>query len=214
MPGVAEVRQRYERLAGSYDRTMSVVERFMGFRDGRTWLCGEVAGRVLEIGIGTGRNLPYYPAGVSLTGIDLSPSMLERARSRAARLRIDVDLREGDVSSLPFPDASFDVVVSGLTLCTIPDPVAAVREALRVTAVRGEFRCMEHGCSSNRLVAAGQRALDPLAHRLEADNLCRDPGAIVTQAGGQIVAAERSRAGIVWRIRAVAGRAGDAVAGR
>lgn len=86
----------------------------------------------------------------------------------------------------------------------------AVREALRVSGADGDFRCLEHGCSNNRVVAAGQRALDPLARRFEADNLCREPDVMVLQAGGRILTADRSRAGIVWRIKAIRSSASGA----
>lgn len=80
------VRRCWDRYADHYDQTIGFFERWM-LADGRAWVASRARGDVLEIGIGTGRNLPYYPPDVRLTGVDLSPEMLERARQRAERAR-------------------------------------------------------------------------------------------------------------------------------
>lgn len=103
----ARVRAIYDREARHYDKIIAVAERLL-FSGGREWACGHARGTVLEVAIGTGRNLPRYPADVRLTGLDLSPAMLDRARALAARLGRPVDLQQGDAQQLPFPDASFD----------------------------------------------------------------------------------------------------------
>src|SRR5919198_1284887 len=84
------------------DREMRVFERLL-FGGGREWVCAQAAGEVLEIAVGTGRNLPYYRGSVRLTGIELSPAMLEIARERARELGRDADLRVGDAQALDFP---------------------------------------------------------------------------------------------------------------
>ncbi len=114
------VRRHYDRSAGSYDRIISWAEKAL-FGGAREWVCSQARGEVLEIAVGTGRNFPFYPEGVRLTGIELSPKMLNLARRRARELGRDADLRVGDAHNLPFPDASFDTVVVTLALCTIPD---------------------------------------------------------------------------------------------
>jgi ubiquinone/menaquinone biosynthesis C-methylase UbiE len=113
-------RSRWDRYAPQYDRKMSACERLL-FPGSRAWACARAAGDVLEAGIGTGLNLPHYPAGVRVTGIDLSPAMLAVARDRARALGVSADLREASADARPFPDASFDTVVCTLALCTIPD---------------------------------------------------------------------------------------------
>src|SRR5215217_8246038 len=100
----------YEKQAPRYDRSIAFWEKIL-FGDGRRWVCSRARGEVLEVAIGTGRNLAFYPEGVRLTGIDLSPAMLELARERARELGMDTDLREGDAQELPLPDESFDTVV-------------------------------------------------------------------------------------------------------
>jgi ubiquinone/menaquinone biosynthesis C-methylase UbiE len=97
----------WEKFAPSYDKQMAFAEKVQ-FGGGRQWLGARAQGRVLEVAIGTGLNLPHYPAGVTVTGIELSPAMLAIAKQRAADLGLDVDLRTGDAEHLPFGDESFD----------------------------------------------------------------------------------------------------------
>jgi ubiquinone/menaquinone biosynthesis C-methylase UbiE len=99
---------------------------------------------VLELAFGTGRNLPYYPADVRLTAIELSPRMLEIGRQRANELGRKVDLRLGDAQALEFHDQSFDTVIITFGLCTIPDDRAAVTEAHSVLRPGGRLVLLEH----------------------------------------------------------------------
>lgn len=199
MARTSDPRAVYARLARSYDRGMSVMDVLLGFRAGRHWAVAGARGLVLELGVGTGRNLPLYPAGARVIGVDLSRPMLMQASRRAGA---SVSLVEADAAALPFADARFDVVVSTLTLCTYPDPVAVVREALRVLAPGGELHCMEHGEPGHAPLRAAARLLEPLAMRLEADHLLRNPARIVRDAGAEILSVQRSRGGIVWRVAA------------
>ncbi len=112
------VRRHYDRNAASYDRIIAWAEQML-FGGGREWVCSRARGEVLEVAVGTGRNLPFYPEGVRLTGIELSPKMLDLARLRTAELGCEIDLRVGDAQNLPFLDASFDTVVATLALCTL-----------------------------------------------------------------------------------------------
>ena len=137
-------RRRYwDRHAAAYDRQMQFAERH--FLDGsRVWVCSQAAGRTLEIAIGTGLNLPFYPADIELAGVDLSPAMLAKARDRAAGLGRAIDLREADALALPFPDASFDTVVCTFGLCAVPDDGSAVAEAVRVLRPGGMMLLADH----------------------------------------------------------------------
>jgi ubiquinone/menaquinone biosynthesis C-methylase UbiE len=130
--GRGQRRRRYwDRQARGYDRKLARAERSL-LAGGRAWVCGQASGDVLEVAIGTGRNLPFYPPDVRLTGIDLSPGMLARAGQRAEELGRAVDLRVGDAQALELPDVSFDTVVCTLSLCCVPDDRAAVAELCRV----------------------------------------------------------------------------------
>src|ERR1700740_1282 len=115
-PETAAARQKrvWDKTAPGYDRQIAFFERNW-FGGGREWLGERARGRVLEVAVGTGRNLPHYPAEVTVVGVEFSPAMLSVARQRAARLGRDVDLREGDAQDLPFGDASFDTVVCALS---------------------------------------------------------------------------------------------------
>jgi ubiquinone/menaquinone biosynthesis C-methylase UbiE len=195
------VRRLQDRAAPHYDRQIGVVERAL-LGDGRAWVCGQARGDVLELAVGTGRNLPYYPESVTLTGVELSGQMLARARARARELGREADLRLGDAQALELPDGSFDTVVCTLGLCTIPDPGRAVAEAHRVLRAGGRLLLLEHVRSPHRPVRAVQRALEPVAVRLAADHLTREPLEHLRAVGFAIQQVERSRLGLVERVRA------------
>lgn len=191
----------YEKEAPKYDREMRIFDRLL-FPGGREWVCAQASGEVLEIGIGTGRNLPHYPSDVRLTGVELSPSMLEIARARARQLGREVDLRVGDAQALEFSDESFDTVVCTLSLCTIPDDRTAVAEVRRVLRPGGRFLLLEHVRSPLLPVRLGQRLLEPLAVRFEADHLLREPLEHLRVEGFEVERVERLKLGIVERVAA------------
>ncbi len=191
----------WNRLAPGYDRQMKFMERLL-FRGGREWVCSQARGTVLEIGIGTGRNLPHYPKDVRLTGIDFSPAMLEIAREQASRLGREVDLRQGDAQALEFAVEQFDSVVCTLSLCSIPDDRKAVLEAKRVLRPGGRFLLLEHVRSPSFPVRLVQRFLNWFTVRLEGDHLVREPLDHLKAEGFEIERVERSKWGIVERVAA------------
>ena len=191
----------YEKEAHKYDREMRFFDWLL-FAGCREWVAAQAEGEVLEIGIGTGRNLPHYREDVRLTGVELSPAMLELARARARDLGRDVDLRVGDAQALEFDDRSFDTVVSTLSLCTIPDDRAAVAEVRRVVRPGGRFLLLEHVRSPLLPIRLGQRLLEPLAVRFEADHLLREPLEHLHAEGFEVQQLERSKLGIVERVAA------------
>jgi len=193
------VRRFYDRVAPGYDRAIRLVERVL-LGDGRSWVAAHARGATLEIAIGTGRNLPYYPEHVHLVGIDLSPAMLALAQERARRLDRPVDLQVGDAQALDFPDESFDTVVSTLSLCTIPDPERAVREAARVLRPGGRLVLLEHVRSPHLVVRGVQFLLEPLTVHLEHDHLLREPLTDLQAAGLLVERVERSRLGLIERV--------------
>jgi ubiquinone/menaquinone biosynthesis C-methylase UbiE len=195
------VRRHYDRTAGSYDRLIANAERLF-FAGGREWVCSRARGEVLELAVGTGRNLPYYGPGVRLTGIELSEGMLSVARQHARELGVEADLRPGDAEALPFPDASFDCVVATLALCTIPDDRRAVLEAARVLRPGGSLLLLEHVRSANPTVRLAQRLLEPITVLLEGDHLLREPVGHVRAAGLVVERLERSKLGVVERLAA------------
>lgn len=136
--------QRFDALAHDYDRATWVLERLLLRRLRRRLLHG-VQGKVLEVGVGTGRNFPHYGRGVQLWGVDLSEQMLLRAQRRAERLGRNVYLNAMDAAALAFPDGAFDAVVSALTLCSMEYPQQALAQLQRVCKPGGALLFLEHG---------------------------------------------------------------------
>jgi ubiquinone/menaquinone biosynthesis C-methylase UbiE len=130
-------------FARLYDLFMVPNER-LGLRKQRAALCREASGRVLEIGIGTGLNIPHYEQAESLVGVDSHRGMLHRAVRRTWESPIPTSLIAADARSLPFPDGAFDTVVVGLSLCTIENPARCLDELARVTVAGGTLHYLEH----------------------------------------------------------------------
>lgn len=195
----ARVRGVYERYAPRYDAEVGHMERWL-LEDGRRWACGQARGDVLEVAIGTGRNLPFYPAGARLTGIDLSPAMLAKARERATALGRAVILLVGDAQALDVRDETFDTVVMTLALCTIPDDEKALAEARRVLRPGGRLILLDHVRSPLRPVRAVQRLLDPLLVRWKGDHLMREPMEALPKEGFSIWHCERRKWGLIERV--------------
>ena len=152
----------------------------------RRQLVPQASGRVLEIGMGTGRNLPFYDRArlTQLVGVDPALQMHRLARRRSARAGIDVELVGLSAERLPLPDDSFDTVVCTYTLCSIPDPAAALHEVRRVLKPGGRFLFCEHGRSSEPGVARWQSRLQPVWQALAGGcHLDRDVPALLREAG-------------------------------
>lgn len=193
------VRKIYDATAADYDRGIASSERFF-FGDGRAWACSQARGQVLEIAMGTGRNLPFYPADVEITGIEISPAMLAIASRRAADLGRQIELINGDAQKLPFPDQHFDTVVCTLALCSIPDARRAVAEVERVLRPGGRFIALEHVRSPNLLILGLELLLEPLAAWTQGDHLLREPVEAVKAAGLSVEHLDRRKLGIVERL--------------
>lgn len=201
----ARVERYFDAHAGHYDRQMGGAERWL-LGAQRQWATSRAGGDVLELAVGTGLNLPLYGAEVGhVLGLDLSEAMLELARDRVRAHRLDdrVEVRRGDAQHLDLPDASVDTVVATYALCTIPDPAAALLEALRVLRPDGGLVLVDHGPSRSALLRVAQRAVNPLTVRWQSDDLLRDTHALVTAAGFEVVEADQvGVAGLVHRIHA------------
>src|SRR5438105_2814690 len=138
---------------------MALFERIF-YGDGREWVCSRAHGSVLEVAVGSGRNLHLYSPGVQLTGIDLSQSMVDLARARALTLGRDIELKVADAEALPFDREVFDSVVCTLSLCCIPDDRQAAREMWRVLRPGGSLLLLDHVRSHTRLGLMIQHALE------------------------------------------------------
>jgi ubiquinone/menaquinone biosynthesis C-methylase UbiE len=198
----ARQKRVWDKSAPSYDKQISFFEKIW-FADGREWLCERAEGNVLEVAVGTGRNLPHYAAGVTLTAIELSPAMLAIARHRAADLGRAVDFHEGDAEHLPFDDASFDTVLCALSLCTIPSPEAALGEMRRVLRPGGRLLLLDHIGSAVPPVYGIQWLLERFTISAAGEHFTRRQLPLVKAAGFRVVESERLKAGSIERIHAV-----------
>jgi phosphatidylethanolamine/phosphatidyl-N-methylethanolamine N-methyltransferase len=151
----------YEKLANVYDLTFGPA-----LHPGRLVALERMAikpgDRVLEVGVGTGINLPLYPRNCRVTGIDLSASMLVKARERVLQKGLpNVRLHEMDAANLTFPDEIFDIVYAPYVISVVPDPVRVVREMRRVCRPSGKIVILNHFRSSSPLMAKVERAISP-----------------------------------------------------
>lgn len=183
----AHTQRRYDLWASIYDYAEWPAERLL-FRPWREQLWAPVEGpEVLEIGVGTGKNMPYYPDGAHVTAIDLSPNMVERARHRAQQFpEKDISIREMDVQALDFSAVRFDEVVATMVFCSVPDPVLGLREALRVTKPGGSLRLLEHMRASPPLLARLMDRLDAPIHWAAGMHIARETVDNVRRAGWDV----------------------------
>lgn len=196
-----QVRRRaYAKEASRYDREMDLSERWLLGAEHRAWACSQAVGQTLEVAIGTGRNLPHYPDGVRLTGVDLSPEMLALARTRAEKIGRSVDLSEGDAHDLPFADGTFESVVCTYALCEVPDEIRAIAQMRRVLEPGGRLILVDHVRSSVAPILWLQRVLEFIPSRTKGEYLTRRPALHVMAAGFDVIRSDRLRLGIVERL--------------
>ena len=150
----------------------------------RAKLVPEATGRVLEVGIGSGLNLPFYTGNVTVVGLDPSVELQVYAREVAARCGVDVDFVNSSSEQIPSADNDFDSVVITWTLCSIPDPAKALHEIRRVLKPSGKLIFAEHGLSPDPGVAAWQSRINPIWRRVGGGcNLNRKMDELIAQAG-------------------------------
>jgi ubiquinone/menaquinone biosynthesis C-methylase UbiE len=186
--------QRWQRAwdkhAGRYDKEMGFWDRHL-FKDSRSWVCSQASGDVLEVAIGTGLNLGYYPTGISLTGIDFSSAMLAIAQQRADDLDIKVDLKQADATSLGMPDATFDTVVCTFGLCAIADHGTALHEMMRVLKPSGRLLLADHVVATSPIVRGVQRILELATVPLQGEHFRRRPATMIESTPLQLERRER-----------------------
>ncbi len=142
---------------------------------------------VLEIGVGTGKNIPFYPDKLEVSGIDLSSGMLKRAKQVLATEKNNrVTLREMDAQQMDFPDDSFDNIVATFVFCSVPDPVLGLQEALRVAKPGGRLYLLEHMLSKKESFGAIMKKLDGPMHYLSGVHIARETVKNVENAGWDI----------------------------
>jgi ubiquinone/menaquinone biosynthesis C-methylase UbiE len=185
------VRRIYDGDPDAYHRAMS--SRFTSWMlGGRRTKVGEmVRGRVLDVGFGTGLSVAHYPADVRVVGIDVSSKMLQVGRRFARENGREVDLAVMDAERLALPDHVFDSVAFNLCLCTIPNPEAAIREAVRVARPGAPMVFLEHVRSHLLPVALVEEAINPVMVALQADHFTRRTAEIARRCGVEVLSIDR-----------------------
>lgn len=196
-------RRTYAKEAPGYDEEMDFFERWITGTEHRGWACSRAIGATLEVGIGTGLNLPHYPIGLNLTGLDLSPEMLALARIRAQHEGRGLELLEGDAQDLPFPDELFDTVVCTYALCSVPDDARVVREMGRVLKPGGRLILVDHVRSTFPPLYWLQWLYELIPRHTKGEYMTRRPAQHVMATEYEIVDHGRLRAGVVERMVAV-----------
>lgn len=195
-------KKRYDRLAFWYDYLEAPME-WIGFAAWRHRVLNRIGGkRVLEVGVGTGKNLPYYPQGLRVDAIDISPRMLERAQKKASVLNLAVRLQEMDVQELAFPDQFFDTVFATFVFCSVQDPVKGLRELRRVCKRDGRLLLLEHMRPGNPVPGFFFDRLNPMVVRMMGANINRKTMDNIRKAGWRILSEERLFSDIVCLIEA------------
>lgn len=167
------VQKRYDRFSKFYDLLEGSMERNK-FSKWRKELLGNLKGKILEIGVGTGKNLSYYNKEAKVIGMDLSPKMLEKAKIKLNELNNkNITLLEMDAQNLNFKDNSFDYVVCTFVLCSVPDPVKVLREMKRVCKKNGKILMIEHMLSNHMIIAFFEHLHNPITRTLFGFNVNR-----------------------------------------
>ena len=195
-------RRRYDRLASFYDLLELPLER-VRFASWRAKLRDRIVGhRALEVGVGTGKNFPYYPRDVRISAVDLSPRMLEKAKKRASVLGLGVELQEMDVQRLAFPENVFDTVFATFVFCSVPDPVLGLRELRRVCKTDGRLLLIEHMRPGNPALGLFFDLINHMVVRMMGANINRRTIENIQRAGWRIQVEEHLSSDIVRWIEA------------
>ncbi|OAI02828.1 class I SAM-dependent methyltransferase [Methylomonas methanica] len=199
----SKVRQRYDRLAPYFDGLEGFLEGLL-FRRLRKKLWSQVSGaHVLEVGVGTGKNFPFYPDDARITGVDFSPKMLEMARRKQQRKQIAVDLALMDVQALDYADNSFDTVIASFVFCSVPKPRKGLKELYRVCKPGGQVLLLEHVLSSNKVVAMLMNLFNPLVVNILGANINRQTLKSVQACPFQKIFVDPASSDMIKLIRAI-----------
>ena len=193
--------ERYQRIAPFYD-LLDLPFEYGRYRHIRPLLFQGLSGRLLDAGVGTGRNFPFYPRGSDVVGIDLSPAMLARAERRRGTAAASVQLQRMDVTRLTFPNGSFDGAVATFLFCVLPDDlqVPALKELGRVVKPSGSIRLLEYTRPSGSFRRAITKLWEPWVYWVYGAGFDRDTEARVPDAGLRVVESRVMSGGVIKMI--------------
>ena len=174
---------KWDRASRLYDLTTWADERRFG--SAKEHLFAKMTGRCLMVAAGTGNDFRHFPPGLTITAIDISVGMVEKARRKAAEYNGALDVRVMDVQALEFPDATFDSVATAGTFCSVPDPLRGLRELYRCLKPGGRLLMFEHVRSRFGPIALMQDLMTPISRRLGPD-MNRDTVSNVLHAGFEL----------------------------
>ncbi|WP_425449018.1 class I SAM-dependent methyltransferase [Dethiothermospora halolimnae] len=157
-----KIRKRYDRVSKVYDFLEKPMEKSK-FSKWRDMAIEKLEGKVLEVGVGTGKNLDYYPKDLNVTGIDFSSKMLGKARKKAKLLNKNITLIQMDAQKMDFDDNTFDSVYTSCVFCSVPDPIKGLKEIRRVCKNGGKIIMMEHVRSEKKVLGTLMDIFNPLA---------------------------------------------------
>lgn len=194
------IMKRYNRAAKFFNLTENLMEKGK-MKNWRKEICQLAKGKVLEVGVGTGKNMPFYRSDIDVTAIDFSDKMLERARNRAKELNIEVNLAQMDAQAMEFDDETFDTVITTCVFCSVPDPIKGLQEIRRVCKKDGTIIMLEHVKSKNKITGVLMELFNPLIVRAVGANINRDTVENIRKAGITIDVEQNLMMDIVKHIR-------------
>lgn len=180
------VKRKYDKASYTYD-IMELFQEKLFYSRWRRMASRYLHGKTLEVGVGTGKNVKYYPKNASVIAIDISEKMLRKAASRAGELDLDVDFIVMDAQNLAFKEGVFDSTLATFVFCSVPDPIRGISELARVSKPDGTMVFLEHVRSSNRLLGVVMDLVNPLIRWLTGVNINRDTTRNIQKGGATLV---------------------------
>ena len=180
------VKRKYDKASYAYD-IMELLQEKLLYSRWREMASRHLRGRTLEVGVGTGKNIKYYPKNASVVAIDVSEKMLRKAARRARKLGLDVKFIAMDAQKLAFKEGVFDSTLSTFVFCSVPDPVKGISELGRASKPDGTMVFLEHVRSSNRLLGSIMDLVNPIFQWLTGVNINRDTTRNIQKGGATLV---------------------------
>lgn len=193
-----------QKLISIFDRQATQYAKKIEGPKQRFWrqnLLSHAKGEVLELAVGAGANFPFYPPEVKITATDFSESMIKEAQRVVKHYQLNVDFICSDIEEMDFPDHSFDTIVSTLSFCSYKDPLMVLDKINQWCKPDGKILFMEHGISSNLIVSAFQKTLNPLLYRAYGCHHTRDIVGLISNSGMKIEKLEShwfNMAHLIW----------------